>query len=53
MELFTRTFIVESSSPVVFLANLLEAVINYKVEIVPAFLTDFSNKIEHLKNLIT
>ena len=37
---FTKTFIVESSSPMVVLASLLEAVIYGKVEIVPAFLTD-------------
>ena len=50
VEQFTRTFIVESSSPVV--ANLQEAVIYGKVEIVPAFLTDFSDKIKYLKTLV-
>ena len=53
MEQFTRTFIVESSSPVVVLSNLLEAVNYGKVEIMPAFLTDFSDKIKHLKTLVT
>ena len=49
---FTKTFIVESSSPMVVLASLLEAVIYGKVEIVPAFLTDFFDKIKHLKTLV-
>ena len=52
VEQFTKTFIVESSSPVVVLANLLEAVIYGKVEMVLVFLTDFSDKIEHLKTLV-
>ena len=39
VEQFTKTFIVESSSPVVVLANLLEAVIYGKVEMVLVFLT--------------
>ena len=46
-----QDFIVENSSrPVV--ANLQEAVIYGKVEIVPTFLTDFSDKIKHLKTLV-
>ena len=44
---------VESSSPVVVLANLLE-VVNYgKGEIMLAFLTDFSDKIKHFETLVT
>ena len=39
VEQFTKTFIVE-------------AVIYGKVEMVPVFLTDFSDKIEHLKTLV-
>ena len=44
VEQFTKTFIVESSSPVVVLANLLEVVIYGKVEMVPSFITDFTDR---------
>ena len=52
VEQFTKTFIVESSSPVVVLANLLEAVIYGKVKIVPAFVTELSEKVEKFKQIV-
>jgi hypothetical protein len=52
VEQFTKTFNVKSSSQVLVLSNLLEDMIYGKVEMVPAFITDFSVKIEHFKYLI-
>ena len=49
VEQFTKTFNVKSSSQVLVLSNLLEDMIYGKVEMVPAFITDFSVKIEHFK----
>ena len=52
VEQFTRTFIVERSSPVVVMANLMEAVIYGKVDMVPEFTTNVSDKIKHVEKLV-
>ena len=52
VEQFTKTFVVDSSSPVVVIANLLEAVIYGGVEVVPAFITEFGDKVDKLKSLV-
>jgi len=52
VEQFTKTFIVESSSPVVVLANLLEAVIYGKVKVVPAFVTELDEKVDKFKTIV-
>jgi superfamily II DNA/RNA helicase len=52
VEQFTRTFMVEGSSPVVVLGNLMEAVIYGKVDMVPEFTTNVTDKISRVVKLM-
>jgi len=52
VEEFTKLFILDSCSPVLIFANMMEAVVYGKVKIDSAFLMDASEKINYLKNFI-